>query len=46
MVDGGKGQLNTALAALSDLGIEITASKGFDVIGLAKERARRAAEGG
>jgi len=38
VVDGGKGQLNTALAAIADLGIEITASKGFDVIGLAKER--------
>jgi len=39
VVDGGKGQLNTALTALADLGIEISASKGFDVIGLAKERA-------
>ena len=38
VVDGGKGQLEQALAALSDLGIAITASKGFDVIGLAKER--------
>ncbi len=38
IVDGGKGQLGTALAALSDLGIEISADKGFDVIGLAKER--------
>jgi excinuclease ABC subunit C len=38
VVDGGKGQLNQALAALKDLGIAITAEKGFDVIGLAKER--------
>ncbi len=38
VVDGGKGQLNQALAALADLGIAITAEKGFDVIGLAKER--------
>lgn len=38
VVDGGKGQLNQALTALADLGIEITPSKGFDVIGLAKER--------
>jgi excinuclease ABC subunit C len=38
VVDGGKGQLNQALTALRDLGIEITAEKGFDVIGLAKER--------
>jgi excinuclease ABC subunit C len=38
VVDGGKGQLNQALTALADLGIEITAEKGFDVIGLAKER--------
>lgn len=33
MVDGGKGQLGVALAALKDCGIE-----GIDVIGLAKER--------
>ena len=38
VVDGGKGQLGQALTALGDLGIEITAEKGFDVIGLAKER--------
>ncbi len=38
VVDGGKGQLNQALAALADLGVAITAEKGFDVIGLAKER--------
>ena len=48
VVDGGKGQLNTALAALADLGIEISATRGFDVIGLAKERApgARGAEAG
>ncbi len=33
VVDGGKGQLNVALAALRDLGIE-----GMHVVGLAKER--------
>ncbi|MBI4511304.1 MAG: excinuclease ABC subunit UvrC [Deltaproteobacteria bacterium] len=38
IVDGGKGQLSTALAALRDSGWEISADKGFDVIGLAKER--------
>jgi excinuclease ABC subunit C len=38
VVDGGKGQLSTALAALRDVGLEISADKGFDVIGLAKER--------
>jgi len=34
VIDGGKGQLNMAFAALEDLGIPIT----FDVVGLAKER--------
>lgn len=38
VVDGGKGQLAQALTALADLRIPITAEKGFDVIGLAKER--------
>jgi excinuclease ABC subunit C len=38
VVDGGKGQLGTALAALKDLGIDVSGEKGFDVIGLAKER--------
>jgi excinuclease ABC subunit C len=38
VIDGGKGQLNSALAALADLGIEITSEQGFDVVGLAKER--------
>lgn len=34
VVDGGKGQLNMAFAALEDLGIPAT----FDIVGLAKER--------
>ncbi len=38
VVDGGKGQLGTALAALSDLGIEVSGERAFDVVGLAKER--------
>jgi excinuclease ABC subunit C len=38
IVDGGKGQLNVALAVLSELGVE-----GVSAIGLAKERARPAA---
>lgn len=38
VIDGGKGQLGSALAALADLGIEISGTRGFDVIGLAKER--------
>lgn len=38
VIDGGKGQLSSALAALSDLGIELGSESGFDVIGLAKER--------
>lgn len=37
VVDGGKGQLATALAALKDVGINWSAE--LDVIGLAKERA-------
>ena len=39
VVDGGKGQLSTAVAALTDLGIDLQATDAFDVIGLAKERA-------
>lgn len=35
VVDGGKGQLNVALAAMKDFGIE-----GLAVVGLAKERSR------
>lgn len=38
VVDGGKGQLGSAVAALEDLGIELGGEMGFDVIGLAKER--------
>jgi len=37
VVDGGKGQLSSALAALADLGIEMTAGTAFDAIGLAKD---------
>jgi excinuclease ABC subunit C len=42
VVDGGKGQLSTALAALGDLGIELGRDDAMDVIGLAKEREDRA----
>jgi excinuclease ABC subunit C len=38
VIDGGKGQLATALAALGDLGVETVGATGVDVIGLAKER--------
>ena len=38
VIDGGKGQLGTAMAALGDLGIELGREDGMDVIGLAKER--------
>jgi excinuclease ABC subunit C len=38
VIDGGKGQLGSALTALADLGIEISGTRGFDVVGLAKER--------
>jgi excinuclease ABC subunit C len=38
VIDGGKGQLGTAVAALGDLGIELGREDGMDVIGLAKER--------
>ncbi|MSP61142.1 MAG: excinuclease ABC subunit UvrC [Myxococcales bacterium] len=37
VIDGGKGQLATALAALGDVGID-TGTDGIDVVGLAKER--------
>jgi excinuclease ABC subunit C len=37
VIDGGKGQLGMALAALRDLGIPI-GERGVDVVGLAKER--------
>jgi excinuclease ABC subunit C len=38
VVDGGKGQLSTALAALNDLGVALGGETGLEVIGLAKER--------
>lgn len=37
VIDGGKGQLGMAMAALRDLGIAI-GERGIDVVGLAKER--------
>jgi excinuclease ABC subunit C len=37
VIDGGKGQLATAMAALGDAGID-TGINGIDVVGLAKER--------
>ncbi|HET6610664.1 MAG TPA: excinuclease ABC subunit UvrC, partial [Kofleriaceae bacterium] len=38
VVDGGKGQLSSTVAALGDLGIEVAGERGIDVIALAKER--------
>jgi excinuclease ABC subunit C len=38
VIDGGKGQLATAVAALTDLGVPLGGEKGVEVIGLAKER--------
>ncbi len=38
VIDGGKGQLNSALAALADLKLPTDGENGIDVIGLAKER--------
>jgi excinuclease ABC subunit C len=38
VIDGGKGQLSTALAALRDLGFEMVGERAFDVVSLAKER--------
>ncbi len=38
VVDGGKGQLGMAIAALTDLGVPIGGDTGLEVIGLAKER--------
>jgi excinuclease ABC subunit C len=38
VIDGGKGQLGSALAALGDLGVELVGERSVDVIGLAKER--------
>jgi excinuclease ABC subunit C len=38
VIDGGKGQLAMAVAALSDLGVKVGGEDGLEVIGLAKER--------
>jgi excinuclease ABC subunit C len=38
VIDGGKGQLGMAVAALTDLGVKIGGQDGLEVIGLAKER--------
>jgi len=38
VIDGGKGQLGMAVAALTDLGVPLGGEHGTEVIGLAKER--------
>jgi excinuclease ABC subunit C len=38
VVDGGKGQLGRALAALGDAGVRVGGAQGVEVIGLAKEK--------
>jgi excinuclease ABC subunit C len=38
VIDGGKGQLAMAVAALTDLGVALGGDAGLEVIGLAKER--------
>jgi len=38
VIDGGKGQLGMAVAALDDLGVKLGGDTGMEVIGLAKER--------
>jgi excinuclease ABC subunit C len=38
VIDGGKGQLGMAVAALGDLGVPLGGEAGLEVIGLAKER--------
>jgi excinuclease ABC subunit C len=38
VIDGGKGQLGMAVAALGDLGVPLGGETGLEVIGLAKER--------
>jgi excinuclease ABC subunit C len=38
VIDGGKGQLAMAVAALTDLGVALGGEAGLEVIGLAKER--------
>ncbi len=41
IVDGGKGQLGSAIAALDDLGIDHESESGTNVVALAKERKNR-----
>ena len=38
VIDGGKGQLGMAVAALTDLGVPIGGETGVEIVGLAKER--------
>jgi excinuclease ABC subunit C len=38
VIDGGRGQLGSAIAAITDLGIPVAGERGLDVIGLAKEK--------
>ena len=38
VIDGGKGQLGMAVAALKDLGVALGGDNGLEIIGLAKER--------
>ncbi len=38
VIDGGKGQLGMAVAALTDLGVALGGEHGLEIIGLAKER--------
>src|SRR5207249_7309137 len=37
VIDGGKGQLSTAIAALTDLHVPLGGETGLEVVGLAKE---------
>lgn len=38
VIDGGKGQLGMAVAALTDLGVPLGGDRGVEIVGLAKER--------
>ena len=38
VIDGGKGQLGMAVAALTDLGVQLGGDNGVEIVGLAKER--------
>ena len=38
VIDGGKGQLGMAVAALTDLGVPLGGDSGVEIVGLAKER--------